>query len=139
MTAVRMGVAEVGSGGGLDAVRALTEIDRVEVLGEDLVLVPLALELVGERGLAELLEDGPRALRTEGVLDELLGDGRSTLARAAMQDVLEHRPADADDVDAAVLVEALVLDRDGRLLHDRRDLIRRDQDASSVVGQGRDL
>src|SRR6266545_4236115 len=47
---------EVGLRGGLDSVRALAEVDLVQVLGEDLVLVPLALELVGERGLAKLLE-----------------------------------------------------------------------------------
>jgi hypothetical protein len=38
-----------------------------------------------------------------------------------------------------MLVEALVLDRDHGLLHDRRDLVRGEQDAALVVGQGRDL
>jgi hypothetical protein len=71
--------AEVGAGGRLDAVGALAEIDGVEVLREDLVLGPLAFEVVGERCLAELLEDGSRALRLERVLDELLGDRRGAL------------------------------------------------------------
>ena len=73
-------VAEVGLGGLLDPVGAVAEVDLVQVLGEDLVLVPVALELVGERGLAELLEDGPALLRAKRVLDELLGDRGRTLA-----------------------------------------------------------
>ncbi len=55
--AARVGGAEVGAGGGLDPVGALAEVDRVQVLGEDLVLAPVALEPVGERRLAELLEE----------------------------------------------------------------------------------
>ena len=73
--------AEVGLGRRLDPVGALAEVDLVEVLGEDLVLRPLALELVGERGLAELLEHGAAALRAQRVLDELLGDRRGALGR----------------------------------------------------------
>ena len=76
-----MGAAEVGAGGGLDPVGALAEVDRVEVLGEDFVLGPVALEPVGERRLAELLEDRAAALRGERVLDELLGDRRGALLR----------------------------------------------------------
>ena len=47
--------------------------------------------------------------------------------------------ADALVVDAAVLVEALVLDRDRGLLHHRGDVRRADQDPALVVGQGGDL
>ena len=49
--------AEVDARRRLDPVGALAEVDGVQVLGEDLVLRPLALELVGERRLAQLLED----------------------------------------------------------------------------------
>ena len=55
------------------------------------------------------------------------------------EDVLEHGAADALVVDAAVLVEALVLDRDRGLLHHRGDVRRADQDPPLVVGQGGDL
>ncbi len=47
------------------------------------------------------------------------------------------RAGNALVVDAAVLVEAAVLDRDDRLLHDRGDLVRLDQHAALVVGEGR--
>ena len=46
---------------------------------------------------------------------------------------------DAEEVDPAVLVEALVLDRDDRLLHRRRDLLGLEQDPPLVPGQGGQL
>src|SRR4051812_43452096 len=111
-----MVVAEVRLCGLLDPVGAVAEIDLVEVLGEDLVLVPVALELVCERSLAELLEDGPALLGAQGVLDELLSDGGCALRRTRLENVLDDCAPDALEVDAAVLVEALILDRDRRLL-----------------------
>ena len=130
-----VGLAEVRLRGGLDPVRALAEVDRVQVLGEDLVLRPLALEVVRQRRLAELLEDRPALLRLERVLDELLGDRRRALHGVAGDDVLDHGAGDAHDVDPAVLVEALVLDRDDRLLHRRRDVRRLDEDPGLVTGE----
>ena len=132
-------VPEIGAHRGLDAVGAVSEVDGVEVLGEDLVLGPLALEVVGERGLAKLLEHRAVALRGERVLDELLGDGRASLHRAAPQDVLPQRPADAHVVHALVLVVAPVLDRDHRVLDVGRDLALVGQDAVLVAGELGDL
>src|SRR5581483_2857685 len=137
--AARVVPAEVRLGGRLDPVGPVAEVDLVQVLREDLVLGPLALEVVGEGRLAELLEDRPAALRLEGVLHELLRDRRRSLAGRAGEDVRLHGAQDAQPVHAPVLVEALVLDRDRGLLHHRRDVLRRDQDAPLVVGQGRDL
>ena len=53
----------------------------------------------------------------------------------AGEDVLVKRAGDALVVDAAVLVEAAVLDRDNRLLHHRGDLARLDEDPALVVGE----
>src|SRR3712207_7559074 len=53
----------------LDAVGAVAEVDRVQVLGEDLLLRPLVAEVEGERGLAELLEQRP--VRSEEHTSEL--------------------------------------------------------------------
>ena len=50
------------------------------------------------------------------VLHELLRDRRAALDRAAVVMSAQTRAHDAADVDAAVLVEALVLDRDDRVL-----------------------
>ena len=41
---LRCGLGEVGLGGGLDAVRAAAEVDRVEIVVEDLLLRELVLE-----------------------------------------------------------------------------------------------
>ncbi len=115
-------LAEVGARRGLDAVGAVAEIDRVEVLGDDLFLRPLVGQLVGERRLAQLLEDRAVRLRLQRVLDELLLDRGGALDRALVQDVLDEGARDAADVDAAVAAKALVLDRDHRVLDDLRDL-----------------
>ena len=69
----------------------------------------------------------------EGVLYELLRDGRGALLGRAGEDVLVERAGDALVVDAAVLVEAAVLDRDDRLLHDGGDLVGLDEHAALVV------
>ena len=108
--------AEVDARGGLDAVGALAEVHGVQVLGEDLLLGPLALELVGERRLLQLLEERAVLLRDQRVLDELLGDRRGALRGALAAHVLPQRARDALVVDALVLVEALVLDRDHGVL-----------------------
>src|SRR5262249_22150335 len=69
------------------------------------------------------------------VLDELLRDRRAALHGAAVRDVGPERARHAADVDAAMLVEALVLDRDDRALQPRRDRVRPDDDARLVAAQ----
>ena len=113
---------EVRARGLLDPVRAVAEVDRVEVRGEDPVLAPALLELPGERRLAHLARERPLVADVR-VLDELLRDRRAALDDALLADVLPERAADAAHVDAVVLEEALVLDRDDRLAHDRRDVL----------------
>ena len=63
--------AEVRARGRLDPVGAVAEVDRVEVVAQDPLLGPLARDLVGERGLAELVEERALVLGGERVLDEL--------------------------------------------------------------------
>jgi hypothetical protein len=120
--AAGVGGAEVGLGGGLDPVGALAEVDRVQVLGQDLRLRPVLVEFVGERRLAELLQDRAAALRFERVLDELLGDRRGALLGRAAAEVTDQGAGDAAQVDAVVFVEAGVLDRDHRILDVGGDL-----------------
>src|SRR4029453_18727926 len=97
-------VAEVGANRGVEPVGAVAEVDGVQVLREDLLLRPLPLEVVRERRLAELLEDGPVALRVERVLHELLRDGRRALGRAGLETALCEGARDAGVVDALVAV-----------------------------------
>ena len=116
-------LGEVGLGGGLDAVRAVAVVDAVEVHHQDLVLGVDLLHLQGDEGLADLALDGlvELLLREDGVAHELLGDGRGALGAA--RELRQHGAADADDVDARVLVEALVLDVDRALEDPRGDLV----------------
>ena len=120
----------------LDSVGAVAEVDRVQVGGEDPVLRPAPLELPGEGCLLELPADRPLGLDVR-VLDELLCDRRAALDDLLVAYVGPHGPEDAAQVDAAVLVEAPVLDRDDRLLHDRRDLVGTEDGAGLVAAQHR--
>jgi hypothetical protein len=118
---LRRRVAEIRPRRPLGAVRAVAEVDRVEVGGEDPVLRPALLELPRERRLLELARERP-LVADERVLDELLRDRRASLHRPLVADVREERAAHPAQVDAAVLPEAPVLGRDDRLLQPRRDL-----------------
>src|ERR671923_173146 len=64
--------------GRLDTVRATTEVDGVQVPGQDLVLRQPILELPREGGLAELPAERPLPAGVQ-VLHELLGDRRAPL------------------------------------------------------------
>src|SRR5581483_2983762 len=125
---LRGAVPEVCARGPFDSVGAVPEIDRVEVRSEDPVLRPLLFQLPCERGLLQLPCD--RALVAgERVLDELLRDRRAALHRPAAH-VVPERARHAANVDAAVLVEALVLHRDDRLLDPGRDGVRGHEDTA---------
>ena len=117
-----------------------SRVDGVQVRGEDLRLRPVprpGLELPRERRLLELARDRP-LVPDERVLDELLRDRRSALHGALVADVLPQRADDAVDVDAAVLVEALVLDVDDRVLHPRRDVVPADELARLLAPEHRE-
>src|SRR5438477_5768666 len=129
-------MAEIGASRSLDPVRTVSEVDRVQVRGQDAVLLPVLLELPRERGFLEL----PRhrvGVAGQLVLDELLRDRRPALDRGLVLDVREERAAHAPDVDAAVLEEALVLRRDDGLLQPRRDLAALDEHAALAAAQHR--
>ena len=129
--------AEVGSRRLEDPVGAVPEVDRVEVRRQDPVLRPALRELPGERRLAHLAGDR-LVVAAVGVLDVLLRDRRAALDDRLVADVLPGGAEDAAHVDAVVLVEPLVLDRDDRLLHDRRDLLRGDEHAALVAAEDRE-
>ena len=82
----------------------------------------------GERRLAELLEDRALALGFQCVLYELLLDRGGALYAAAADHVVQDRTAERAQVHAFVAVEALVLDRDHRVLDDPGDLFGGQQD-----------
>ncbi len=126
-------LAEVGLGRRLDAARASPEVDRVEVVLEDLVLAALLVQLDGDDDLLELALDGLVAGQ-EGVLDVLLRDGRPALGRTALQRDLD-RAGDAARAYAVVGVEGTVLGGEEGLLHVVGDRGQRDVLAVGAAGQ----
>ena len=129
-------VAEVRLGGGVDTVRATTEVDRVHVGTDDLVLGLLTVDLDRQDGFLELARVG-RGLADVVALHVLLGQRRATLASTAAQ-VVDERAEDALEVDAGVRVERAVLgghDRLGDVVGQRR----RVDDLTVDVTQGAHL
>jgi hypothetical protein len=95
----------------------------VEVGGEDLPLGPAVCELVREARLVHLALQRALAASDVEVAHELLRDRGSALDDAAGLEIGDDRAADREDVDAAVLVEAAVLDRNRAFDEPRRDLL----------------
>src|SRR3954452_18052638 len=118
---------EVATSPALDAVRALTEVDDVEVALQDLLLAEPFLQLDREAGLAQLARDRvrgglPLTVVEECVLHVLLSQRAAALNRSAVADVGRRCTKRAAQVDTAMVEEPRILDRDDRALHDRRDL-----------------
>jgi len=118
-------LAEIVEGGRRHPVRAVAEEDLVQIQFEDLLFRQGRLEAVGEDRLLHLAIDAGLAGQQD-VLRHLLGDGRAALEpppRRGVEDVLEHRPPQAGNVDAAVIEEVAVLGREERLDHRQRNLL----------------
>ena len=134
---------EVVLGRHLDAVDAVTEVGGVEVALEDPVLAVVLLQRRGVAQLVELPGDGALGrrgllLRRVGLLDEreldqLLGDRRAALDDPVVGLVGDHRPQRALEVERAVVVEPVVLDRHQGLHHDPRDVPQRHVDPVAAV------
>ena len=83
-------VLEVRARGRLDPVGAVAVVDRVQVVAEDLFLRPPAIEVVGERRLAQLLEHRALVLGGKRNFYELLRDRRGALDGLLLLDVLRR-------------------------------------------------
>ena len=129
----RGGLAEVVARGGLHTIPAVPEVDLVDVAFEYLLLAVVALHFACGLLLVELAHRAhvpPVDDVRMHVADELLRDGaRATAMRA--RDLLEELALDCagntDEVDAIMLVEALVLDGDERLA----DVLRQGADGNA--------
>ena len=137
---MRGGLVEEGARRGLDADCGLSPDgpvgDGVEVLVEDpeLALVPgvLVLEVLGKLDLADLPRQRAPSVAQVEVAHELLRDRRAALHGPAGGDVGDRGPEDALEVDALVMEEALVLDRDRGVLHVLGDVLERHRSAKLV-------
>ena len=120
--------AEVAQGSGFRAVQAVAEVHLVQVCLEDLVLRILRFEQCREHDLLELAGVGLVGIE-EAQPRELLRDGACTLRPAAFTEVGQRRAGHTHDVYSAMLVEALILNREHRVTQVRRDLIEWDLEA----------
>ena len=114
------GNTEVLLGRRLDTVCVRTEEHRVDVELEDLILGEDLLELGRDERFADLALDGAIGVQ-EVLLHDLLCDRRRTAAPR------RGGSCDRDEVDAAVIVEALVLSRKQGADHDLGDVVDRDR------------
>ena len=130
------GLVEEGHGCGVHADRGTTAHcpvgDRVEVLVEDPALGVLLLELGGQLGLPDLALEVALGIADVERTDQLLGDRGSALHGFARLEVLDPRANDRVEVDALVLVEALVLDRHRGLAHRGRHVAERHHPTDDV-------
>ena len=117
----------------LDAVRAATEVDAVQVVAQDLVLRTLLGDLQGDDQLLVLAHQRVLVAHHR-VLDVLLGDRRP--AAGAAGEVLPDGAAEAGDVEAAVRVEGAVLGREHREAHRGRHLLEADLLAVALLARG---
>src|SRR4029077_17793849 len=85
-----------------------------------------------ELRLDDLLPDRVLVAAEVGIANQLHRDRRSPLQSGAVGDVLDGRAEDPGEVDAVVLVEPLILDRDGRVLELGGDLLPGDRCAQLV-------
>ena len=108
----------------LDAVRAVAEVDLIEVELENSLLVVLRLDLACDFRFLDLADDGflARDLLGEDVARELHRYGGKPL-RVSVERRAQNHAGGAVPVDAGVLVEPLVFGADERFLNDLRDLV----------------
>ena len=120
-------LAEVGMGGGLHPVRAVPEVDLVEVQLQNLLLAQDLLHLQGQERLLRLALEVPLG-RQEERARQLLCDGAGALTDLPGSKVRDRGPGDADKVQPPMLKEAGVLDRHQRIHQLPGDLIEWDED-----------
>ena len=109
--------------GSLRSVRRPPVEHFVEIRIEDARLRPHLRELDREARFLHLAREGAARVADVEVADELLRDRRAALDDLPGGHVGIERAHDALVVEGAVLPEASVLDRDGRLAEVRRDLV----------------
>src|SRR5206468_1676647 len=117
-------LAEVRLRRGLDAVRLIPVVDLVEVELEDLLLRVRSRHLNGEDRLLHLARDA-HLVADDALLHELLRDRGCAAHDGVMKEVVADGADDAEDVDAGVGPERLVLGAERRVDDDLGHLIER--------------
>ncbi len=100
---------------------ALPQVYIVNIVLEDFVLRVIALRDVRHHRFLDLALVAALA-RQEKILHQLLRQRRSALAHVARGEIDVRRLDRADDIDAVMLVESMILGRQDRIDHRRRNL-----------------
>ena len=129
-------LAVVVSRGLFHPVDAVTEVDRVEVEVEDVLLGQVLLELPREDDLLDLALDGALG-REHEVLDDLLRDRRGALHADVETHGVVERADHAEPVDPLVLHEIGILGGHEGVAHVQRDLFQRDDGAPRATRRTR--
>jgi hypothetical protein len=134
-------LVEIKQRGGGDPVSAHAQVNFVEIKLEDLLFGIGALDAHRQQRFLDLAVDRDLVGQQE-VFRHLLGDGGGPLRALVAAEVLdEHqrRARDAGNVDAAVLVEILILRRDEGVEHELGDRLNRQIEAAlaRVFGEQR--
>src|SRR6185503_14725190 len=118
-----------------DTIGTRAEVNSVEIEFENLRLGELALEPDREQRLLQFAID--RALlRKEKIFCELLRNRRATLGNSAVKHVGDQGAADPERIDAAMLVEAPVLDGDEGFGNVGRQFLQGQRRAGKVAAAG---
>ena len=131
-------LVKISLGGRLDTEGIVAQVDSIEVVQQNLGFIHHFLKLVGQILFLDLSLDpvlcglvGPVCENI--VLDQLLCDRTGSLGKIkSAGDADIEGPENAGDVDASVLVEALILDRDESVLQVFRDSLPGDRDAVGI-------
>ena len=125
------GLVEVGVGGGLEAVGVAAEVHRVQVGGEDGLLVPLVGHLDGVDQLFGFALDGV-LVADQDVFDVLLGDRGTAAGGVVARQLADDRAAETRHGEAAVGPELPVFGGEHRVLDVFRHLLQRNLAAVAV-------
>ena len=120
-------LAEVNIGCAFDAVGAFTQVDGVEIPGDDLLFGVVLFKIERFEDLHQFPADCDVLLAGQ-IFNELLRQGGAAVPGAADEHIGTRRQS-AHPVHTVVFPEALILDGDGRVDHIRRDLLVVDPDA----------
>ncbi len=136
---IRGRLAEIAPRGGLYAVQAVAEIHLVQIHLENLFLGVEILQIGGENRLLQLSPVRLVAVE-EREPGQLLRDRARALRAAPLAKIAKRGAADADRINPAVIVEALILDREHRVDQVRRHPVERDFDSLFLEdGEGRTI
>ena len=131
-------LVKISLGCRLDTEGVVAQVDRIEVVQQDLGFIHHFLKLVGQILFLDLSLDpvlcglvGP--VRENIVLDQLLCDRTGALGKIKSScDTDVEGPENAGNVDAPVLVETLILNRDESVLQVFGDSLPGDRDAVGI-------